>query len=373
MADDEIANLSGLQLQRHWDFEQAIENISDTFRPGSQLSGRARNAMVEAWGQLVGRERALACLDLALRRSGSISTLAKNSRATVPTIRRFRSFFERLPRRPTSSRLEAGISLGGWMLSNKLGHGGNAEVWKAISLEGQEAAIKAVPRNQTYKSRRLANEIKVLRALGQQEGILPLVESSSDDNNQQFEWYAMPIATPLEKITSEAISTYELITPILELSAALVLLHSRDVTHRDIKPPNLFEYRGKWVFGDFGIASFPEKEALTQPGSKLGPMYYISPEMLRSPERSDGKPADVYSFAKSIWVILSGQKYPFFGEHRLDLDEFRLASWTSLPNSDSLDSLLADAVRHEPYARPTAAVFHERLQNVLEEIRLRKN
>jgi serine/threonine protein kinase len=62
----------------------------------------------------------------------------------------------------------------------------------------------------------------------------------------------------------------------------LVNLHDSDISHRDIKPDNLYLLDGNWVLADFGIASFPGKEAITEAGRKLGPMFYIAPEMLNS-------------------------------------------------------------------------------------------
>ena len=74
----------------------------------------------------------------------------------------------------------------------------------------------------------------------------------------------------------------------------------------------------KWILGDFGLATFPDKPALTQEGRKLGPLHYLAPEMLNEPTTALGGPADVYSLGKTLWVAATGQRYPLPGEHRLE-------------------------------------------------------
>jgi hypothetical protein len=46
-------------INKGWDFETALDEISKAYRPGGITTGPLRNRQVEAWGQLVGRTRAL--------------------------------------------------------------------------------------------------------------------------------------------------------------------------------------------------------------------------------------------------------------------------------------------------------------------------
>ncbi len=84
-------------INKDWDFENAIREISKVYYPGGKTSGVLRNRQVEAWGQLVGKTRALAEFDEAVKRYGSLSAFGREYRATLPTLRRFREFFESLP------------------------------------------------------------------------------------------------------------------------------------------------------------------------------------------------------------------------------------------------------------------------------------
>jgi nucleotide-binding universal stress UspA family protein len=60
-------------------------------------TGPLRNRQVEAWGQLVGKTRALIEFDAAIKHYGSLSAFGREYRATLRTLRSFRKFFENLP------------------------------------------------------------------------------------------------------------------------------------------------------------------------------------------------------------------------------------------------------------------------------------
>ncbi len=109
------------------------------------------------------------------------------------------------------------------------------------------------------------------------------------------------------------------------------------------------------MVGDFGLVDFPGKESLTGHHKKLGPMFYLAPEMLNEPHSSDGRPADVYSFAKSLWVLATGQNYPIPGEHRDSVYQTRLSAYVGHRRSRDLDRLIAQCTRHDARQRPAMA------------------
>jgi hypothetical protein len=84
-------------INKDWDFETAVKEISKRYYPGGMTSGQLRNRHVEAWGQIVGRTRALAEFYAAIERYGSLSAFGREYRATLPTLRGFREFFKNLP------------------------------------------------------------------------------------------------------------------------------------------------------------------------------------------------------------------------------------------------------------------------------------
>jgi serine/threonine-protein kinase len=79
-----------------------------------------------------------------------------------------------------------------------------------------------------------------------------------------------------------------------EVAAGLAHAHNRGVVHRDLKPANLLRSaNGQVKVADFGIARALEETMVTQVGTVLGTMRYLSPEQAEG--RVVGTEADVYS------------------------------------------------------------------------------
>ena len=113
-----------------------------------------------------------------------------------------------------------------------------------------------------------------------------------------------------------------------EVAAGLAHAHDRGVVHRDLKPANLLRSGGGQVkIADFGIARAVEETMVTQIGTVLGTMRYLSPEQAEG--RVVGTEADVYS----LGVVL---------------DEL-------LEDATAEDRSLIERMRaHEPAMRPSA-------------------
>ena len=85
--------------------------------------------------------------------------------------------------------------------------------------------------------------------------------------------------------------------------------HEKGVVHRDVKPGNLLlDDRGSVYVADFGIATAAGLDSLTQTGTILGTVGYLSPE------QAQGQPAtpasDRYALAVVAFELLTGSR-PF--------------------------------------------------------------
>lgn len=259
-----------------------------------------------------------------------------------------------------------GETIGSWRLIRELGRGGNGNVWLASGESGETVAVKLFREEGLRGARRaermgrFAREIDILRTISGDPGVLPLLDSCGD---LPIPWFAMPVAIPLPKRMAKRPHVEDIVVCVFELAVTLARIASQSgIHHRDIKPENLFWFDGRWVLGDFGLATRVNLEqALTEKGERLGPMYYIAPEMLEDASAAAGGPADVYSLSKCLWKLLTGQHYPVPGEIRLEVSAMRLRSYVAHERVHLLDPLLEAGTRHDPSARPSMGEFAEEL------------
>ena len=139
--------------------------------------------------------------------------------------------------------------IGPWTLSDPLGHGGNATVWRATRPDTKTAvALKVLnvtkAEHESYK--RFVREIGFLREHQAIPGLLPLLDAHLPDQPTRADraWLAMPIATPIaHALASRPLaSVVEAVAAIADTLARLQADY--DIAHCDIKPGNLYELDG---------------------------------------------------------------------------------------------------------------------------------
>ena len=256
------------------------------------------------------------------------------------------------------------IKLGQWDLVEELQRTAHSVVWLATN-EQTEVAVKVLRVHQVEHEayRRFADEVGLLARLGDFAGVLPLLDSAVPDapTKDAPAWLAMPLATTIPDRLGEQASLEQVVEAIAACAATLARLADQGIHHRDIKPNNLFWREGEWLVGDFGIATWPEKQALTESRGKLGPAHFIAPEMIADPANAAAGPADAYSLAKTLWALALGDRYPPPGVLRRDQEATSLRKRLSHPRAFALEPILEYATQFEPEARPEMDVIAREL------------
>lgn len=97
-----------------------------------------------------------------------------------------------------------------------------------------------------------------------------------------------------------------------QVADALEFAHGHAIVHRDIKPQNiLLTTDGQVKVTDFGIARALSSATITQTGTVLGSVQYLSPEQARGGAVS--RSADLYALGAVLFEMVTGQ-LPFDGD-----------------------------------------------------------
>lgn len=359
------------RLDRDWGFLQALDEINSHYKPGGMVSGMARNVQIQNWGVLVGRTRALAEVELAISLAGSKSKLCRIIQISASSLNMMIDFFESLPNDINKQGIQQGTSISGHLLLRQIGKGGNAVVWKTRTTNNNLHIMKIAKRSKGIALSRFDDEISTLNRIkainNKNLHTIPIINSYRSLDDDGFAWFTMPEATPLEKNFEKHASTpLTILKGMLDVCKTIEILHTQDIYHRDIKPDNILIYQHKWSLGDFGIATFPDKEKITKEGTKMGSLHYYAPEMLSSSQENSGMYADIYSYAKSLWALLSGNKYPIAGELRLDRPEAKLSTYCMLDKIELLDEVISACTSYTPTNRPSISEIKAVIEKVLE-------
>jgi serine/threonine protein kinase len=210
-----------------------------------------------------------------------------------------------------------GQKLGKYEISERLGRGGMAEVYKAFQPGlDRYVAVKVLTGYFAGTPQFIARFKREARAIAQLRH--PFIVQVFDFDMQD-EWYYMVMEYLEGGTLHERIQQYGALplTDVVRIGASLTdaldYAHQHQMIHRDIKPTNvMFADKGLAhpILTDFGIARIIGETALTTSGF-MGTPAYISPEVARS-EPVDER-SDIYSMGVMLYEMVTG-RLPFEGD-----------------------------------------------------------
>jgi len=231
-----------------------------------------------------------------------------------------------------------GTTISHYRILSTLGSGGMGVVYQAEdSRLGRTVAVKFLPESLAADRaaiERFQREARAVSALNH-PNICTLFDVDRDRNDGRpfLVMEYLQGKTLKEHIDGAPLSLDELLELAIQIADALDAAHAKAVVHRDIKPANIFvTTRGQIKIMDFGLAKVTEAAMaadfggdasdpsqmptavfdahLTNPGSTVGTVAYMSPEQAR------GENLDVRTDLFSCGVVLyemATRRSPFHG------------------------------------------------------------
>ena len=162
----------------------------------------------------------------------------------------------------------------------------------------------------------------------------------------------------------------ELIPILISVADGLAGLHARGVVHRDVKPPNILLAPDRAKLADFGLArtaDVAELSDLTAPGTAVGTLAYLAPEILAGGHA--GPAGDVYALGVAAFAGLTG-RLPRPASSLADLVAAGArpaprVSQVAPELGTAFDEPVAAALDADPGRRPDAVVLETALTSAL--------
>ena len=211
----------------------------------------------------------------------------------------------------------SGKKIGKYVIKEKLGSGGMAEVYKGYQENlDRHVAIKMMHAflvsDQDFLNR-FQREARAMAALNHPNIVGVYDFDVYGDNSYYLVMEYVKGGTLKERLEAlarqgERMPLTDVVTMIAEIADALAYAHRREMVHRDIKPANIMlnEDTGRAVLTDFGIVKLlgNQSMAYTATGALIGTPAYMSPEQALG--QSGDHRVDIYSLGVMLFQMVTG-------------------------------------------------------------------
>ncbi len=258
-----------------------------------------------------------------------------------------------------ADRLQKGSTLAGrYNIIEELGRGGMGVVYKAEDTKlKRRVALKFLPQELTHipeVKERFMREAQAAASLDH-PNICTVYEFDEAEETTFISMAYIEGQSLRKKIESGPLELEEALKIATQVAEGLQEAHKKGVVHRDIKSVNIMvDERGQAKIMDFGLARMTGGTLLTQEGTAMGTVAYMSPEQARG-EEVDFR-TDIWSLGVVLYEMFTGL-LPFKGDHEQAV-VYSILKERSKPITDlkadipvSIEQVVAKALEKNPDER----------------------
>jgi|GEM_PF-1335832 len=248
--------------------------------------------------------------------------------------------------RPVAPSLPSLGELGEYILLERLGGGGQGEVYKAFhTILKRIDVIKMLPAQlltNPQTVRRFDREMELIGRLNHPNIVRALGARCLEDG-RRFLIMEFVEGSDVAKLLArhQCFRISDACEIARQAALGLQYIYENGLVHRDIKPANLFLSRqGQVKILDLGLGRFRHHPAqsepdMTQAGTAVGTADYIAPEQIADCREVDIR-ADIYSLGCTLYKLLTGQAPFELPEYRTLWDKVEAHRRRPLPGIQQL-------------------------------------